>query len=192
METRLSNRESARISEDIMERFKNDNLRLEKILGKPISYYEKLSILAEGDINYHSVEEQARILRATLAFINFGRKTRAIKKLSFFTTLNKISEHAIPTIKNPSVQINLEVMFENFLVMDKNYSEKSVTILKSFYKSGMQRFYDDYTLRSQQSYVNMLNIVLDFADDVMRKDNSLLTREYLRKINFLTINFPVV
>lgn len=192
METRLSNRESARISEDIMERFKNDNLRLEKILNRPIDYYEKLSILAKDNINSYSTEEQARILRAALTFINFGRKTRAIKKLSFFTTLNKVSEHAISTIKNPSVQINLEVMFENFLVMDKNYSEKSVTTLKNFYKNGMQRFYDNYSLRSQQSYINMLNIVLDFADDIMRKNNPLLTREYLRKINFLTKNFPVV
>lgn len=186
----LTNKTSSRISQVILNNFKKDTERLSILVGKKLDYLEKINKLSSNFIDNFSTEEQKKIVQALSSFINYGRKERGIKKLNFLSTLNKLSINAIPLAKHPAMQSNLQVMFEKFLY-EKGLSDVAITSTMRFYNVGIRGDYDELKYKTKANYIYYINLILEFSDSVIKKDNTILYLEYMRNINRLTDKLPI-
>ena len=186
----LTNKTSSRISQVILNNFKKDTERLSILVGKKLDYLEKINKLSSNFIDNFSTEEQKKIVQALSSFINYGRKERGIKKLNFLSTLNKLSINAIPLAKYPAMQNNLQVMFEKFLY-EKGLSDVAITSTMRFYNVGIRGDYNELKYKTKMNYIYYINLILEFSDSVIKKDNIVLYLEYMRNINRLTDKLPI-
>ena len=88
------------------------------------------------------------------------------------------------------MQNNLQVMFEKFLY-EKGLSDVAITSTMRFYNVGIRGDYNELKYKTKMNYIYYINLILEFSDSVIKKDNTILYLEYMRNINRLTNKLPI-